>query len=274
MATSDSGGAADPAGASPPGGPVRNQPGYRQSRRPSRGSRWRAAFFVLALVGIVGTAGWALLGSRLLVVRVISVTGTRLVPTAQVISAAGVPSGTPLIRVDPAQVAAKVEAIRQVASARVTKDWPDGLSITVRERVPAMTVRMSGGGYDLIDPDGVVVTWQAAKPAGLPLLATAVPGSRLRGDPGVATVAQVLASLPSSLSRQVATVSVSEPAQGPGGRGSAGVTPSVTLDLSGRQTVVWGDAGSAGVKARELAILMRDRASYYDVSAPGAVTTR
>ena len=223
--------------------------------------KWRTLFIVVASLGILGAVGWALLGSRLLVVRVMTVSGTRLVSTAQVIAAADVPAGTPLIRVDPAQVALRVEGIRQVASARVSKDWPDGLSITVRERVPDVAVRMAGGGYDLVDHDGVIVTWARAKPATMPLLATSVPGSQLRGDPGVAAVSQVLAGLPSWLSRQVARVAVSEPG-------------SVTLSLSGGQTVVWGGADRAGVKARELAILMRDRARYYDVSAPGTVVTK
>jgi len=249
-----------------------SQTGRGQFRRSSRGSRWRAAFFVLALVGILGVTGWALLGSRLLVVRVITVTGTRLVPTTQVIAAADVPPGTPLIRVDPAQVAARVEAIRQVASARVTKNWPDGLSITVRERVAVIAVQKPGG-YDLLDPDGVIVTAPASKPAQLPLLVTSVPGGQLRGSPSVAAAAQVLAALPSWLSRQLAKVSVSEPS-GAGSAQAAGLTPSVTLYLSGGQTVVWGDAANSGVKAHELAILMRDRATYYDLSAPGTVVTR
>jgi len=242
------------------------------ARRPSRASRWRAAFFVLALVAILGATGWALLGSRLLVVRVISVTGTHLVSGTQVIAAADVPPGTPLIRVDPAQVAARVEAIRQVASAKVTKDWPDGLSITVRERVAVMAVRVPGG-YDLLDPDGVIVTGPTADPRRLPLLVTSLPGGQLRGDPGVAAVAQVLAALPSWLSTQVGKAAVQEPA-GAGGARAAGLAPSVTLYLSGGRTVVWGDAAGSGAKARELAILMRDGASYYDLSAPGTVITR
>jgi cell division protein FtsQ len=239
---------------------------------PSRGSRWRAAFFVLALVGIVGAAGWALLGSRLLVVRVITVTGTHLVSAGQVRAAADVPAGTPLIRIDPGQVATRVEAIQQVASAQVTKDWPDGLSITVRERVAVIAVPASGGGYDLLDRDGVIVTSSASKPAPMPLLVTSAAGRQLRGNQGVATVAQVLAVLPSWLSHQVSRVSVREP---DGGRAQiAGLAPVVTLYLSGGQTVVWGDAGSSGVKARELAILMRGQATYYDLSAPGTVVTK
>jgi cell division protein FtsQ len=147
---------------------------------------YRSLFFVLASLGIIAAVGWALLGDRLLVVRVIAVSGTHLVPPAQVIAAADVPAGTPLIRVDTTQVATRVEGITQVASARVSKDWPDGLSITVTERVPVVAVRMSGGIYDLVDHDGVIVTAQRAKPAALPLFETAVPGSQLRGDGDIA----------------------------------------------------------------------------------------
>lgn len=226
--------------------------------------KWRAAFFVLAAVGIIGAAGWALLGSRLLVVRVVSVSGTHLVSPAQVIAAADVPAGTPLIQVDPARVAARVAAIRQVASAKVAKQWPDGLAITVRERVPVVAVRMAGGGYDLVDHDGVIVRWARDKPAAMPLLDTTLPGSALRGNPGVAAASQVLTSLPGWLSRQVARVAVN---------GS-----NVTLYLSAHEgtaaTVVWGGTDRAAEKARELAILMRHPARYYDISSPGIVVTK
>ena len=83
------------------------------------GRRWRAVFFALAMTGILVGVAWALLGSRLLVVRSVVVTGTHLVPAAEVIAAAGVQPGTPLIRVNTGQVAARVESIRQVRTAVV-----------------------------------------------------------------------------------------------------------------------------------------------------------
>ena len=188
-----------------------SKPGDRGGREVGAyppGKKWRAAFFVLASVGILAAIAWALLGDRLLVVRVITVSGTRLVTPAQVREAADVPAGTPLIRVDTAQVAARVETITQVASVRVSKDWPDGLSITVTERVPVVAVRMAGGGYDLVDHDGVIVTYQRAKPAALPLLQTALPVGQLHGNPDVATASAVLAELPPWLHREVAKVAV------------------------------------------------------------------
>lgn len=223
-------------------------------------SPWRTAFFALAGIGVVAGVAWALLGSRLLVVRSVAVTGTHLVPRSQVSGVADVPPGTPLAQVDTTAVARRVESIRQVASATVSKSWPDGLTITVRERVPAVAVRMAGGGYDLVDPSGVIVRWSRARPARLPLLSTSVPGGELRGNPGVTAAAAVLGELPRWLSRSVTSVMASS---GP-----------VTLRLHGGKTVVWGDAGRAAVKGRELAILMRDPGRYFDVSAPGTAVTR
>jgi cell division protein FtsQ len=229
---------------------------------------WRAAFFALAGLGIIAGVAWALLGSRLLVVRSISVTGSHLVTRAQVLDAADVPLGTPLMRVDTGQVAKRIEAIRQIASASVTKDWPDHLAITVRERVPVVAVRMAGRGYDLVDPSGVIVRWSAARPAKLPLFLTSLPGSALRGDSGLAQTSAVLAELPSWLSKSVAEVAVAGTSSGPG------ADDQVTLYLRDHKTVVWGGSDGAVEKSRELAILMRDPDDYFDVSAPGTVVTR
>jgi len=203
-------------------------------------------------------------GSPLLVVRSVVVTGTRLVPRSEVLAAAGIEPGTPLIRVGTAQAAARVGEIRQVRGARVTRSWPDRVVIVVRERTPVLALTAPGGGYDLVDGDGVVVRWSGGRPAGLPLYLTAVPVAALRGDPDLAAAAAVLGELPASLRRPLISVTAPEPDQ-------------VTLRLAGpkyRVTVLWGGTDRAEAKAGELAVLMRSRLSYYDVSAPGSVLAR
>lgn len=238
-----------------------------RTRRP-----WRAAFFALAGLGIIAGVTWALLGSRLFVVRSVSVTGTHLVTQAQVVAAADVPLGTSLIGVNAGQVARRVEGIRQVASATVAKDWPDHLVITVTERVPVVAVKMTGGGYDLVDPTGVIVRWSAARPAGLPLYLTSLTGSALRGDPGLGTAAAVLTELAPSISAQVADVGVTQVLAGPGV--TAREAYQVLLGLRDHKTILWGGTDDAAQKNRELAVLMRGSATYFDVSAPGTVVTR
>ena len=191
------------------------------------------------------------------------VTGTHLVPRSEVLAVAGVEPGTPLIRVNTAQVAARIDTIRQVRSALVSRSWPDRVVIVVRERTAAALALSGrpGGGYDLVDADGVVVQWVASRPADLPLYPTAAPVTSLRGDPDLAAAAAVLGELPAWLRHSVASVTAPDPDQ-------------VTLRLAGGITVLWGGTDRAGAKAAELAVLMRTHMHYYDVSAQGSVLTK
>jgi cell division protein FtsQ len=252
------------AAGAPPAGPGRGPGPATRARARRRRTRWRAAFFALAGLAIVAGVGWALLGDRVFVVRSVTVTGTRQLAT-EVIAAAGVPLGTPLLSVDSGAAARRVEAIQQVASATVSEDWPDHLVIAVTERVPAMAIRMAGGGYDLVDPSGVIVSMAKTPPAGLPVFVTVLPGSALRGNPEVTTAADVLAELQPWLARQVARVSAAAVTAG---------SEQVTLNLRDGKTVRWGSTDNAAQKNRELSILLPGEVRDVDVSAPGTVVTK
>ena len=224
--------------------------------------RWRAAFFALMAIAIVAGVGWALLESRFFVVRSVQVTGTHLVTPAQVRSAADIPAGLPLIRVNDAAVAHRVDQLRQVQSARVTRDWPDTVAISVTERVPALAVPASQG-YDLIDKDGVVVESVSEQPLDTPILdlpAGPAQPAALRGNRAVYAAAVVVRELPRYLARKL--VSVQAPS-----------ATEVTLRLSGGVSIIWGGTDRAAEKAKELAVLMRTHARSYDVSAPGTAVT-
>jgi cell division protein FtsQ len=212
-------------------------------------------------VGVIGAAIWVLFGSRLLVVRSVIVTGTHLVPRSEVLAVAGVEPGTPLVRVNPAAVAARIDAIRQVRGALVSRSWPDRVVIVVRERTAALALTAPGGGYDLVDSGGVVVQWGASRPADLPLYPTAAPVTSMRGDPDLAAAAAVLGDLPAWLRQSVDSVTAPDPDQ-------------VTLRLADGITVLWGGTDRAGAKAAELTVLMRTHMRYYDVSAQGSVLTK
>jgi cell division protein FtsQ len=259
---SASGGPAVPGDADSPGpaaGAVtEDSPGPAPKAAARRGrSRYRAAFFVLAAVALIAAGVWVLYGSRLLVVRSIQVTGTHLVPKSEVLAAAGIPAGAPLMRVNTGAAASRIDRITQVQSAQVTRSWPDRVVITVRERTPALAVPLAGGGFGLVDPSGVVVRQVTKQPRGLPQF---VPAGPLPGNPGVRAAAGVLRELPPALAGRVTSVTVPTP-------------DAVTLHLTGGVTVDWGSPGLAAQKARVLAILMRTHARSYDVSAPGSATT-
>lgn len=219
-------------------------------------SPWRTAFVGLAAVGLIGIVAWMLLGSRLLTVRSVGVTGTHLVSTSQVLAAADVPIGLPLMRVNTGAVASRIERIPQVQSATVSRAWPDRLAITVVERKATLAVPASSG-YDLVDPTGVIVQNVASRPAGLPRF---VPVGALPGNAGLRAAASVVRSLPRWVARRVTSV-------------TAPTADAVTLYLTGGVTVDWGSAGLTAQKERVLAILMHTHAHYYDVSAPGSAVT-
>ena len=238
---------------------------HPKSRRPKarrRRARWVAVLLLLAAMGVAGGATWALFDSSLFAVRSVVVTGTRLVPESEVLAVAGVRPGTPLIRVSTARVAARVLTITQVVGVRVTKTWPDRVVIAVRERTSALAVALPGGGFDLIDANGVIVQSAATRPAGLPLYTTTTTAaaSSLRGDPDVAAAAAVLGGLPASLRSSVTSVIVPSPDQ-------------VTLNLRSGVAILWGSADDAAAKAKELAILMQTHARSYDVSSPATAVT-
>jgi len=248
-----------------PGGAGRAPDGGRRGPQRRPRTRWRAAFFALAGVALAAGVGWALLGDRVIVVRSVTVTGTHLLARGQVAAAADVPLGTPLMNVDAGAVTRRVEALRLVASATVSKDWPDHVVITVTERAPLAAVRMAGGGYDLVDKAGVIVRWSKTKPAGLPEMVTSLSGDTLRGNPSVTAVTEVLTGLQPWLAQQVAQVRAAPVPAGP---------EQVTLTLRDGETVEWGSPGGAAQKNRELAILRGDHVRDIDVSAPGTVVTR
>jgi cell division protein FtsQ len=220
---------------------------------------WKAAFFAAAALAILGIAVWALLGSSLFVVRSVAVTGPGVVPRAEVVRAAGIVPGTPLARVNTAAVARRVERINQVQSARVSRDWPGTVVIAVTGRTPALAVA-SPGGYTLIDKSGVAVSQVPRQPAGMVLLTSAPPVASLRGSPAVLAAATVLGQLPPQVRSLVTSVTAASPG-------------AVTLHLSGGITVVWGGTGRAAAKAAELVILMRTKASFYDISDPATAVT-
>jgi cell division protein FtsQ len=227
-----------------------------------RHAPWRAAFFALAIAGIIAGVAWALVGSRFLIVRSIQVSGTHLVPRSEVLSAAGIKDGLPLIRVNTAAVAHRIEQITQVESAQVRRAWPDSVAITVHERTPVLAVS-SGSGYQLIDKFGVPVEQAAKRPPGMPrfTLAAGSPGvAALRGSPAVRAAATVLRELPAPLAGRVTRV-------------SAPNASDVTLRLTGGITIAWGGTDRPAAKAKELRVLMRTHARSYDVSAPETAMT-
>ncbi|WP_141577025.1 cell division protein FtsQ/DivIB [Actinomadura sp. WMMA1423] len=226
-----------------------------------RATRWKVVFVTLLVIGALGAVSWVLLGSRLLVVRHVEVTGTRLATADQVVAAAGIDLGTPMVRLRTGAVRDRVERLREVESAAIERRWPGTVRVVVHEREPVAVFR-GAGRYHLLDRHGVTVADEASRPAGLPTLTVASPGP---SDQATLAALTVLSGLPERLGGRVTEV-------------EAGGPEAVTLYMKGGQTVVWGAAERAAEKIRLLDAVRRTAAGRavrtVDISSPEVLKTQ
>ncbi|PRC41796.1 cell division protein FtsQ, partial [Mycobacterium sp. ITM-2017-0098] len=209
---------------------------------------------VLAVV-VVGL-GLLLYFTPIMSARSIVVTGVGAVTQEEVVGAAGVAPGTPLLQVDTDAVAERVAGIRRIASARVQRQYPSTLRITVVERVPVV-VKDYPDGVHLFDRDGVDFA-SGPPPPGVPYLDTENPGP---DDPATRAALQVMTSLRPDVAGQV-------------GRVSAPSVAAITLTLIDGRTVVWGTTDRTEEKALKLAALLTQPGRIYDVSSPDLPTVK
>ena len=212
---------------------------------------WTAVIAVL-VVGL----GLLLYFTPIMSARSLVVTGLGAVTQDEIVAAAGVPSGTPLLQVDTDAVAERVAEIRRIASARVQRQYPSTLRVTVVERIP-IVVRDYPDGVHLFDRDGVDFA-TAPPPPGVPYLDTENPGP---ADPATKAALQVMTSLRPEVAGQV-------------GRVSAPSVAAITLTLIDGRVVVWGTTDRTEEKALKLAALLTQPGQTYDVSSPDLPTVK
>lgn len=138
-----------------------------------------------------------------------------------------------------------------MATADVSRSWPNTIEIAVTERTPVAYFN-SGDALHLVDGGGVVFKVVKDKPAALPEIKLPKVGPE---DPLTRAVTGVLASLPQQLRTQVVAVGAATPG-------------SVELTLASGKTVRWGDASQGDRKAKVIAALLTREGKIYDVSAP------
>jgi cell division protein FtsQ len=189
-------------------------------------------------------------------VRSVIVTGIGAVTRDQVLDAAQVRLRTPLLQIDTDGIADRVAAIRRVASARVQRQYPSALRITVVERV-AVVVKDFPDGPHLFDRDGVDFA-TAPPPPALPYLDVDNPGPT---DPATKAALTVLIALRPEIAAQV-------------GRIAAPSVASITLTLADGRTVIWGTNERTEEKAEKLAALLTRPGRTYDVSSPDLPTVK
>ncbi|WP_431782251.1 cell division protein FtsQ/DivIB [Streptomyces chumphonensis] len=220
-----------------------------------------------ALVAVVAASvTWVLYGSSWLRVERVTVQGVRELTEDQVRNAADVPPGEPLAALDAGAVEDRTRrALTRIARIRVERDWPDGVVLRVTERTPEVVMEKPGerGTYIEVDAEGVRYAEVRERPAGAPLVVLDLDASRSNdffGSARLRTAAvRVATHLPPGARKATRTLRVRS-------------YDSVTLELTGDRTVLWGSAEEGGAKAKVLTALLKAEpdAAHYNVSVPTA----
>ncbi|MEU9448265.1 FtsQ-type POTRA domain-containing protein [Streptomyces sp. NPDC048277] len=245
----------------------------RESSGPPLVRRWRNRRFrrvvILALAVLLLGSGsvWLLYGSAWLRVRHVSVSGTAVLTPEQVLRAAGVPVGAPMVSVDTDAIEARLRrALPRIDTIDVVRSWPHGIGLKVVERTPVLLIA-KGGNFTEVDREGVRFATVAQAPKGVPALELSLSRSgsataslrRFGTDRLVREAVRIAGAVPAAVRRDTQTLKVRS-------------YDDITLELSGGRTVEWGSAENGAAKARTLSALMKaaSGARHFDVSVPTA----
>ncbi len=273
-------------------------------RLPSRRrSRSRLLLALLAVTVLVLGGVWVVGFSSVLAAQRVEVVaagpGERVpaVLRSDVLAVAEVPIGEPLMRVSTDQVAARVELVPEVASAKVSRSWPSTVTVAVQARTPVAvvvppsapggaTAPAPGAVWQLVDAEGAVFGEVSAEDlkggdlGALPLVrglnlqprevqddvaVTGLPDEvarRAAADPPrtpLGAGAAVAATLPAGLLDQLVAIEANGPME-------------VRLVLTDGRVIVWGGPELAPEKARVLELLLGQPGSRYDVTVPSRPT--
>jgi cell division protein FtsQ len=226
--------------------------------RPGRSTRRRLLVRILIgliVAAVLASGVWLVGFSSVLAAKHVTVTGAKTLDAAQIRSTAQVPMGVPLAREDLPAIARRVATLAPVAAAHVDRRWPDTIRVTVVERTPALAVRVPAG-FLLVDHTGFGYLTATKLPENLMVADVDPANSRLLTGAGV-----VAAALPKQLREKVSQIQANSP-------------DAIALVLKSGGQVNWGSPNDSALKAKVTAVLMKRRATTYDVSAPLSPTTR
>ncbi len=170
-----------------------------------------------------------------------------------VLPAVAARAGTPLTRLSTSAMEEDILASASVLEANVHRAWPNGVRVTVRERLPVAMVSIPGG-YSLVGEDGAQVTTSTQPVDGLPVVSvSATEDDKIKTQATYAI--EVWESLPPAMREQVVSIAVD---------GSV-----VTLDLTSEAKVIWGGPEESELKSQVLELLVEQTpAEMYDLRDP------
>ncbi|WP_329388876.1 cell division protein FtsQ/DivIB [Streptomyces sp. NBC_01716] len=241
------------------GRPRSGRPGRRRFRLLDR----RFLLLLTSLIVLGGGGIWLLYGSAWLRVEQVKTSGVEVLKPAEVEAVAAVPFDTPLISADTEAIERRLrQKLPRIDSVDVERSWPNGIGLKVTERKPALVIE-KGAKFIEVDAKGVRFATVDKAPKGVPLLELTVDQSpsvrRFTASRLMSEAVRVWDELPGKVADATSVVKVRS-------------YDSISLELTGGRTVMWGSGEDGGAKARALTALMKavPDAVHFDVSAPTA----
>jgi len=235
---------------------------FAERARARRTLARRQIYTIAGSVAAVLGLGWLLFVSPVLALDpdLVVVTGAgSVVAVDQVEKVVAARAGVPMPRLDTIAIRDEILDVPGVREARVMRDWPHGVSVTIVAREPVAAVP-DGARFALLDMDGIQVGRVDAAPKGLPVVDVPVGDKRT-----LAAVLTVLEQLPDDLLADVRKV-------------AAHTQDTVTMTLRDGVRVDWGSAARTPLKISVLSTILGSKAgkdvSVVDVSAPQLPVTR
>lgn len=190
------------------------EPRLRQRRIGVRRAEGRRRLKWAAIVGalfVVVVGILAILGSSLFSVSDIDVTGLQNADAAEVEAVVADLRDEPVLLVDTDEAEDRLEAISFVEDARVRTDFPDSVSIELRERVPVATVQGTDGQFRILDADGRVLDVIGGQPVAFVLISGTNPLDLPEGEyatQGYASAASIVTKLTPAVRSRLVSMSV------------------------------------------------------------------
>jgi cell division septal protein FtsQ len=183
--------------------------------RPARASReWALPrlrllpILVFLLVGLALSLGVLLFNSPLFKVQSIDVQGASNLNTATIVELSEA-HGDNIFTLDPGLIERRLERHPYIKVATVKRDWPNGIKITVVERVPTGLWQVGNQSF-LVDAEGMVMALlDGAAPVGTIPIAALVPQSPAIGSfvdaDAISLVERLRADVPAWTGEQIAS---------------------------------------------------------------------
>lgn len=175
----------------------------------AQGRRRLHILTALAAVALTAGLGFGVSRTPLMDVDRISIGGSGA-RAAEILERTGFSTGMPMLSLDLGAAERSVASLPWVRSARVWRDWPGTVRITVEPRVPVAEVPTAGGRAVLIDAHGYAVDWApaSAEPGGLTRVAVPFAGRLGHIHTAADGPLAVVAAMPADLRAWVSAVTL------------------------------------------------------------------